>query len=195
MSSQRRSALIAIIFVALLGNVPSVFAVQLPMGEKEFWKLIEVVKKEAGTNVESRPAVLQQHLSTRSPKNIQSFQQKYDALLLEANSWSLWGAASIMNGGCSDDGFHYFRDWLISEGETVFKNALLNPDSLVSVSRRDYFELELFGYAALKAYAANGAGELERDFSVEYAVTKGREWEESELPQLFPALAAKYHDK
>jgi hypothetical protein len=36
-----------------------------------------------------------------------------------------------------------------------------------------------FGYAALKAYAAKGAGELERDFSVEYSVTKGRQWEAS----------------
>jgi hypothetical protein len=175
--------------------MPSVFAAQIPMNEKEFWKSIEMVRNEAGANVEARPALLQRHLSKLKPEDIQRFQQRYDALLLESNNWSLWGAASIMNGGCSDDGFKYFRDWLISEGETLFRQSLLNPDSLASVSRRDYFELESFGYAALKAYAAKGAGELERDFSVEYAVTKGREWDESELPQLFPTLAAKYLNK
>nr|WP_315212142.1 hypothetical protein [uncultured Duganella sp.] len=45
---------------------------------------------------------------------------------------------------------------------------------------------------ALKAYAAKGAGELQRDFKVEYAVTAGEEWDESDLPRLLPALAAKY---
>jgi len=162
------------------------------MNEKKFWQLISTVKSEAGAYVESRPEVLQKHLSVLEPVEIQGFQKRYEALLLEANSWALWGAASIMNEGFSDDGFKYFRDWLISEGEAVFKEALVNPDSLASVPRRDYFELELFGYAALKAYAAKGVGELERDFKVEYAVTTGREWDEPELPQLFPALAAKY---
>jgi hypothetical protein len=178
--------------VALLGKIPSAFAAQLPMDEKEFWQLIKVVKNEAGANVDSRPAVLQRNLSNLKSEEIQRFQMRYEALLLEANSWSLWGAASIMNGGCSDDGFKYFRDWLISEGDSAFREALLNPDSLASFARRDYFELELFGYAALRAFSAKGVGELERDFSVEYAVTKGREWAESELPGLFPRLAEKY---
>ncbi|MQA40364.1 DUF4240 domain-containing protein [Rugamonas aquatica] len=165
------------------------------MNEKIFWQLIDAVKNEAGIHIESRPAVLQKHLSSLRPEEIQAFQQRYEALLLEANSWSLWGAAYLMNEGCSDDGFKYFRDWLISEGEKRFKEAVANPDSLASVARLDHFELELFGYAALKAYAAKGAGELERDFKVEYAVTAGHEWLESELPQLFPALAAKYTGK
>jgi hypothetical protein len=38
-----------------------------------------------------------------------------------------------MNGGCSDDGFDYFRGWLISQGRTVFEAALENPDSLADV--------------------------------------------------------------
>lgn len=162
------------------------------MNEENFWHLIEVVKIEAGTDLQSRPAVLQRHLSSLEPEQIQSFQQRYESLLLEANSWSLWGAASLMNGGCSDDGFKYFRDWLISEGKKTFKSGVKNPDSLASVARIEYFELELFGYAALKAYAAKGAGELQRDFKVEYAVTAGEEWDESDLPRLLPALAAKY---
>lgn len=195
MLHQRRSLLIVISFVALSGNIPAAFAAQLPMDENEFWQLIKVVKNEAGANVDTRPAVLQRHLSDLKSEQIQRFQLRYETLLLEANSWSLWGAASIMNGGCSDDGFKYFRDWLISEGDSVFREALLNPDSLASFARRDYFELELFGYAALKAFSATGAGELERDFSVEYAVTKGREWDESELPELFPVLAVKYLKK
>jgi hypothetical protein len=192
MLMQRRSILITFACLAIGGASSPTFAVQLPMNEEKFWQLIEAVKNDAGADFEARPAVLQRHLSSLEPAEIQGFQQRYEALLLEANSWSLWGAASLMNGGCSDDGFKYFRDWLISEGRETFKEATVNPDSLVSFPRREYFELELYGYAALKAYAAKGAGELDRDFKVEYAVTSGDEWTESELPQLFPALAAKY---
>lgn len=189
---QRRVLLLAASFAALCGLSSPILAAPIPMNEENFWHLIEVVKIEAGTDLQSRPAVLQRHLSSLEPKQIQSFQQRYESLLLEANNWSLWGAASLMNGGCSDDGFKYFRDWLISEGEKAFKSAVKTPDSLASVARIEYFELELFGYAALKAYAAKGAGELERDFKVEYAVTAGEEWDESDLPRLLPALAAKY---
>ena len=189
---QRRTILLAASFAALCGLSSPILATPTLMNEKDFWHLIEAVKLEAGTDFQSRPALLQRQLSSLEPKQIQRFQQRYESLLLEANSWSLWGAASLMNGGCSDDGFKYFRDWLISEGEKTFKNAVKTPDSLTSVARIEYFELELFGYAALKAYAAKGAGELERDFKVEYAVTAGEEWAESDLPRLLPALAAKY---
>ena len=33
--------------------------------------------------------------------------------------WDLWGAAYLANGGCSDDGFDYFRGWLIGQGRKV----------------------------------------------------------------------------
>ena len=162
------------------------------MTEQNFWQLIDNVKNAAGTDIDSRPAALEKHLSLLQPAEIQSFQQRYESLLLASNSWSLIGAAYLMNGGCSDDGFKYFRDWLISEGEQTFKQAVADPDSLASLAPQEPFELELFGYAALHAYEALGAGELERDFSVEFAVTAGEEWDESELPELLPKLAAKY---
>ena len=97
-----------------------------------------------------------------------------------------------MNGGCSDDGFLYFRAWLTSEGREVFERALSNPDSLAELQRREYFDLEAFGYAALKAFSAKGGGKLERDFSNELAMPSGKEWSEPELPSLFPKLATKY---
>ena len=38
--------------------------------------------------------------------------EAFDRLLYEkidaAYRWSLWGAAYVINGGCSDDGFEYF---------------------------------------------------------------------------------------
>jgi hypothetical protein len=162
------------------------------MEAQEFWSLIESAKQTAGTMIEARPVALQRGLSPLSPAEIQAFQVRYESLLLEANSWSLWGAAFLMNGGCSDDCFKYFRDWLISEGKVTFDAALVNPDSLAALPRRDYFELESFGYAAAKAFAGKGLGELDRSFEVELAQPNGKEWSEADLPALFPKLAAKY---
>jgi hypothetical protein len=45
----------------------------------------------------------------------------------------LWAAAYLINGGCSDDGFDYFRGWLLAQGKTVFFAAIANPDSLAEV--------------------------------------------------------------
>jgi hypothetical protein len=190
MTITRRRLLLTLSFLTLS---PATFAASTAMNPQQFWKIVELVKTEAGDDVDARPRVLQKHLMALEPAAIQGFQIAYEALQLQANSWSLWGAAYIMNGGCSDDGFIYFRDWLISEGEQTYKTAVANPDSLVALTRRDYFELEAFGYAALKAYAAKGMGELERDFKVEYAVTTGEEFTVRDLPTRLPALSAKYH--
>ena len=41
--------------------------------------------------------------------------------------------AFIVNGGASDDGFDYFRGWLIAQGREVFEGTLAKPDSLADV--------------------------------------------------------------
>lgn len=188
----RRNLLLSLGVLAMGGPFSLALAAPAPMNEQQFWKIVGEVRDESALRVDARTAILERHLMALEPQAIQSFQIRYEGLLLEANRWNLWGAAYLMNGGCSDDGFKYFRDWLISEGEHIYRAAVKNPDSLASVARRDYFELESFGYAALRAYAANGAGELDRDFKVEFAVPAGKEWIESELPMLLPILAAKY---
>lgn len=165
------------------------------MDEQQFWAIINAAKTAAGNDVEARPSALGVQLSSLDLKDIQKFQRSYDELILRSNRWDLWGAAYVMNGGCSDDGFRYFRDWLISEGQEVFERALSNPDSLAELQRRYDFGLESFGYVALQTYAAKGGGELERDFSGEMTMPSGKEWSELELPALFPKLAAKYLER
>jgi hypothetical protein len=46
--------------------------------------------------------------------------------------WELWQAADIVFDpwGASDDGFLYFRLWLIGQGHGTYARALLRPDSL-----------------------------------------------------------------
>jgi len=50
-----------------------------------------------------------------------------------ANKIDLWGAAYLINGGCSDDGFDYFRGWLIAQGREVFERTVADPDALAEL--------------------------------------------------------------
>ncbi|MBB2486191.1 DUF4240 domain-containing protein [Mitsuaria sp. WAJ17] len=162
------------------------------MSEDQFWALIDAARREAGDNLDERVSALGRQLHALSLEGIQAFQNQYDRCIHQAYRWDLWGAAYLMNGGCSDDGFLYFCHWLISEGRARFQATLADPDSLAEIPRRDYFDLELFAYEAPKAFEAKGGGELERDYNIELATPEGEEWDEDELPKLFPRLAAKY---
>jgi Protein of unknown function (DUF4240) len=162
------------------------------MNEREFWSIVESARRSAAGDTEARVEALATGLAALDCSSIQAFQHQYDQVIHRANRWDLWGAAYLMNGGCSDDGFRYFCHWLISEGEVTFVRAVAEPDTLAELPRQEYFELESFGYVAVKQFEAKCGGELERDFSIELAPPAGEEWSEEDLPALFPKLAAKY---
>ncbi len=162
------------------------------MQEQEFWSIVDAAHRVASADTDARVDALEQQLLPLSLSEIQGFQNRYDDMIHKSNRWDHWGAAYLMNGGCSDDGFRYFCHWLISEGRTTFERALADPESLADLPRQDYFELEAFAYVALKVFEDKGGGELERDFSIAMAMPAGEEWSEDELPTLHPTLAAKY---
>jgi hypothetical protein len=163
------------------------------MDESRFWKLVDAARTRAGDNEKARPAMLRADLADLDAAEIQSFQRTYDRMLLRAYRWDLWGAAYLMNlGGCSDDGFRYFRDWLISEGRAAYERALDDPDSLADMPARGVFELESFGHAAREAYAEHTDAELECDGTGIGTEPEGREWDPDDLPALLPRLAARY---
>ena len=60
----------------------------------------------------------------------------------EAYFWGLWGVAYLVNGGCSDDGFEYFRNWLVLQDRDVFEAAVRHPDSLADVVDPDEEDYE-----------------------------------------------------
>ncbi|WP_326565950.1 DUF4240 domain-containing protein [Amycolatopsis rhabdoformis] len=111
------------------------------MNEPEFWQLIDPA---AGEHVVSRAAEL---LAARPRAEIVAAERTVSGLLVQSYRSSLWAAAYLVNGGCSDDGFDYFRGWLLTQGREVFTRAVADPDSLADVP-------------AIRAAAAEGA-ELE----------------------------------
>ncbi len=94
-------------------------------------------------------------LGELAPDEVVAFQRAFDDRMREACRWDLWGAACIIEEGCSDDGFTDFRSWLISMGRDVFESALRDPESLVDVASADGVEVcsfEEFQYIPGQVY-------------------------------------------
>jgi hypothetical protein len=98
-----------------------------------FWKLIERSRQETG-DPDARLRWLQQQLVCQPTAEIVDFQVWVDRLQLRAYSWPMWGAAHLIcDGLCSDDGFLYFRLWLIGLGREGFELAMAHPDNLAGL--------------------------------------------------------------
>ena len=163
------------------------------MNIETFWQYVDAARTAAGENTEDRPETLRAQLSGLDAAELQSFQEHYDELINRSFRWDLWAAAYIINGGCSDDGFHDFRAWLISEGPATYEAALADPASLANLPHVGDASLESFGYVALELYEATGAaGRMPRIPSNERYGPAGTEWKEEEVDDLFPRLATKY---
>ena len=73
----------------------------------------------------------------------------------------------MINGGCSDDGFDYFRGWLLVQGREVFERAVADPDGLadvaavrLAVSWRAFLECESVLYIPSQAHKVATGEEL-----------------------------------
>lgn len=135
-------------------------------GEAEFWGLIERSKGKS-EDTDEQAAILTDILSKRSKEDIIAFGQIFRRYYVNSYQSDLWAAAFIINGGCSNDGFDYFRGWLIAQGKDVYMNALENPEYLTRVIHEDDLdygvECEDMIYVSGKAYSLK-TGEDENRF-------------------------------
>ena len=124
------------------------------MDNSTFWNIIEAANRETDGDPEQLAEKVHAALQQLQPGEIHAFHSILCEKLRSSYSRQLWGAAYLINGGCSDDGFEYFRCWLISRGRAVFDAAIVEPDSLANVvdPDNDCHECESLLYVALKAY-------------------------------------------
>lgn len=166
------------------------------MNEDLFWRLIEEAKAEGGGDCDAFSESLTAKLQALAPQDILAFDGVMDQLLLRSYRWDLWGAAYLINGGASDDGFDYWRGWLMAQGRAVFENALRDPDSLADVIEGSELECEDILYVAGRAYEAKTGGAMpDRPNVFEAAGTSdpaGEHWTDDEdLERRLPRLAAR----
>lgn len=168
------------------------------MNEQVFWNLIDQARNEADGDLEEQYNIAVSKLSQYPAGEILEFGRIFSKYLAESYTSELWAAAYIINGGCSDDGFDYFRGWLISKGRKVYENAIKDPESLTDVlSDEDSGEVEFeeFLYVANEAYTlCTGKDDFyDKAESIPYPEIEIM-WDEDEeeLMAMYPRLAERF---
>lgn len=105
------------------------------MDLSELWDLIETARDEVDDpdDAEAVTAALRGILAESQPETIEEFDVALGRLMAESYRTDLWAAAYVINGGASDDGFEYFRGWLVTQGRDVWEAAVADPDALADV--------------------------------------------------------------
>jgi hypothetical protein len=103
------------------------------MTHDQFWQFIDKARAAANGNLEQLHSALNEQAKSLSDDEVLALHQHIWSFLARSYQSKLWAAAYLINGGCSDDGFDYFRGWLIAQGREVYFAALENPDSLADV--------------------------------------------------------------
>ena len=125
----------------------------------KFWEIIGAIGQSG--DCQSYAERLREQLLALSPDDIAEFQSRFNELLYQSYTAELWGAAHLLNGGCSDSNFHYFRAWLIGQGKDVFEAALANPDSLSQLEADEELMCEELLYVAYSVYREVAGREME----------------------------------
>jgi hypothetical protein len=165
------------------------------MDETAFWRVIDESRRESGGEPIAHSAALRARLAKLRPEEIVAFDRLWHELQAEAYRWDLWAAAYVINGGCSDDCFEYFRSYLIARGEEVFRRAVADPDSLAEiVDEADEGEWEELAYAAMAAYEGATGEELTAPVRPDPPQPAGAGWDEDDPASVVPRLAAKFDE-
>lgn len=182
------------------------------MAANIFWELISDSKKYGAEQIEW----LTNELTKKTSKEIIQFEIEFQNKMVQSYTSSLWGAAYVIMGGCSDDGFDYFRGWLISRGEEVFNQALKNPEFLAGFLTEDYLQEDEFApqleemlLAASDAYTYQKTGTYEYNDSANTEFLNELEahgynfepmdiemdWVEEDLEVRYPLLWARFGEE
>lgn len=169
------------------------------MDKATFWKIMDTSRSHANGDLDRQLELLHRELNKYDPDEIVSFARIFDEYWVRAYTHDLWGAAYIIGGGCSDDGFMDFRGWLISKGEAVYEAAMRNPETLVAVVTEEDGDgqFEGFHYAAWKAWEQKTGNDMD-DFPDSGLKSPdeptGEPWsdEGDDLARRFPKLSRKF---
>lgn len=167
------------------------------MDEDQFWKIIQTTKDNSNGDFEEQQEELANELRKLTPDDIILFGNRFRYFRGQANTWELWGAIYIIHGGCGDDSFNDFREWVIGQGKDFYYKTIKDPESLVQIDtdKIDEVEWEGLGYVHSTIFKELTGQEMEYLFK-EKQETTGVEWEEEsdDLKNMFPKLYAKYPD-
>lgn len=167
------------------------------MNENQFWKIIQAAKDNADGDYEQQQEELANALRKLTPDDLILFGNTFLYFRGQANTWELWGAIYIIHGGCGDDSFNDFREWVIGQGKDFYHRTVTNPETLVDVDRDKIEDVEWKGLGHVPATVFEALTGQDMPYPYQEKLeTTGKEWTEEgdDLRQMFPRLVAKYSD-
>jgi len=170
------------------------------MDIKAFWELIDKTREAANGDARKQSDLLTEELTNLPEEEIISFDQIFRDLKDKAYIGNLWDAAIVIMGGCGDDGFQEFREWLVGRGKEAYENAIKDPETLEDVLEASEVVFPTLLGPAMDAYEKL-TGKTMPPNPREWAELQGRptvniDKEETELlaeiSARFPKLTAKF---
>lgn len=166
------------------------------MNEHAFWKLYSDSRTKSDDDTGRQAGRLEERLGRLPARDIADFQRIRHRLDKRAYTWDLWGAAYVIEDGCSDDCFRDFRSYLISLGPKAYEAALRDPDSLAPiVEDAETGDWENADSVAADAYESATGDDLPVDDSDLSGDPHGEPWDDEHVEALierYPRLAEKF---
>ena len=166
------------------------------MDEAAFWQLTSDTRAASDNDTGRQSELLEERLSQLPAQQIVDFGRIRHRLDQQAYSWEIWGAAYVIDDGCSDDCFRDFRAYLISLGREPYEAALRDPDSLAPVVQdAEEGDWENADNVAPDAYESATGEDIPTDDSDLSGNPSGQPWDDEDqdaLVQRYPALAARF---
>jgi hypothetical protein len=164
------------------------------MDAERFWTYIEDSRFLAEGDLEDTADLLEAKLSLCQPAEILAFARRFREVDHAAYRWDMWAAAHILNGGCDERCFRFFRWYVIGLGRDTFERALHDPDTLAFLGRLSHYQFaydaETLGYAAAEAYESATGRELPPLGPPLPDAPAGEPWDEEEPHRVVPRIAA-----
>jgi len=157
------------------------------MSEELFWKLINE-SRNASDSESDFLDVLKDKLEAFSPPEIKNFKKHFLEKINELYRWDIWALAYIVRRGCGDDGFDYYRAWVISRGKESFESVKnMQMEKLQSLFAQEEPQLEEMYYVANEAYENKKNEEMPEPRTKSQKIA-GKEWEEKTICNDYPEL-------
>src|ERR1044072_8499241 len=119
------------------------------MDENLYWEIVNASAKYSPESVKQLRYVVND-LKARPHDDIVGFMLRTHQLQQDLYTSDMWCACCLMNrGDCMEDGFEYFRLWIVSVGKDTYYNAKANPDSLAAKldTKMEFYDFQELGYA------------------------------------------------
>jgi hypothetical protein len=167
-----------------------------PSRDAPFWDVMDKARQESPGNTGAQASLLEERLSKLPARSIVQSEQTMKRLDRGLYTWDVWGAAYVIEDGCSKDCFRDFRRYIIYLGPDAYKKATTNPDSLAPIVQdAETGDWENADDVAPDAYASATGNDFPGDSSDLSGTPRGTPFNENDMGALqrrYPRLFARF---